>query len=850
MNWFTAARIAWREITASKTKFLFVVFAIAVGVGSLAGVRGFGRAFRSLLASEARTLMAADLTARVFEQPTAEQEALFARLEQQGVRHTWVTETVTMMGHEGGYPVLVSVKAVDPHLYPFYGALSLDPPRRLKEVLQPDKIAVSEDLLIRLDIKRGDVVKLGAAEFTIAAVVLSEPDRMTGSLNVGPRVLITREGLDRAGLVKAGSRSAQRYLFRLGGASPPIAQIRDELKRALPSAMIADYRETHPLITRGLNRSERFLSLIGLIALIVGALGVAATIHAHLEQRLDSIAILKCIGARSGQVMRICLAQTVVVGLAGGLIGALIGGAVQAAFPFLISEYFSLTPSFRWDWWASAEGIGIGLLTAILFTVPVLLSIRHIKPLVILRRDHEDRKKWYKTPGPWLAGAAIVAGIGAIAGWLAGGDWEGRAQVGGYFAGGLVASLLLLAGFSWILLRALRGAVSTRGIRWPMNIRHGVANIYRPGNQAEAVLVSLGLGVMFTLTVFLIQRSLLNQLVASAPPNMPNVFLINITSREKADVEALLKEHAGILQGTPEVVAMTAARLDTVNGVSVKSMNLRGASRRFGSSRSVTWADEARPGADIVAGEWWSKSQGTARPNQVCVLEDTARDLGVKPGIRMAWTAGLRTIDAEVACIYKTEEVRMGGNMDFVFSPGTLDKLPQQYFAAVRMRPPDVARFQKASFSRLPSVVVINGADVLEIIQGVVDQIALVVRFISAFAILAGVIILASSIASTRFRRAREVAVLKTLGARRARVARIFSVEFFILGGLAGILGVLLANGFSGILLTRLLDSKFKFDIWPNLIAIATAAIVANVAGWLASWRILGEKPLRVLRDE
>jgi putative ABC transport system permease protein len=851
MNWLTAARIAWREIAASRTKFLFVVFAIAVGVGSLAGVRGFGRAFRALLASEARTLMAADLTARVFEMPDQQQEALFAKLERQGVRRTWVTETVTMMGHErASYPVLVSVKAVDPAVYPFYGDLQLEPPAQLAAVLQPDKIAVSEDLLIRLDIKRGDTVKLGAAEFTITAVVLTEPDRMTGSLNVGPRVMVTREGLRRADLVKPGSRSAQRYLFRLGPGAPPIAQVREELKSALPSAMIADYRETHPLITRGLNRSERFLSLIGLIALIVGALGVAATIHAHLEQRLDSIAILKCIGARSGQVMRIYLVQTVLVGLAGGLIGALIGGAVQAAFPFLISEYFSLTPAFHWDWWASAEGIGVGLLTAILFTVPVLLSIRHVKPMVILRRDHEDRSRWYKAPGPWVAGAAIATGIAAVAGWLAGGDWTERAKVGGYFAGGLLASLLLLAGFSWVLLRVLRGAVSTRGVRWPMNIRHGVANIYRPGNQAEAVLVSLGLGVMFTLTVFLIQRGLLSQLVASAPPNMPNVFLINITSRERADVESLLKQHGGIIQGKPEVVAMTAARLDTVNGVPVKSMILRGASRRFGSSRSVTWAEEARPGSDIVAGAWWSASAGTARPNQVCVLEDTARDLGVKPGVRMVWTAGLRTIDATVACVYKTEEVRMGGNMDFVFSPGTLDKLPVQYFAAVRMKPPDVAGFQKASFAKLPSVVVINGADVLDIIQGVVDQIALVVRFISAFAILAGIIILASSIASTRFRRAREVAVLKTLGARRARVARIFSVEFFILGGLAGVLGVLLANVFSGVLLIRLLDAKFKFDLWPNLIAAATAAMVANLAGWLASWRILGEKPLRVLRDE
>jgi putative ABC transport system permease protein len=216
----------------------------------------------------------------------------------------------------------------------------------------------------------------------------------------------------------------------------------------------------------------------------------------------------------------------------------------------------------------------------------------------------------------------------------------------------------------------------------------------------------------------------------------------------------------------------------------------------------------------------------------------------------MEWTVAGVPIAAEVACVFNAEQVRMGGGSDFVFSPGTLDNMPAQYFAAVRMRPPDVAAFQRASFQRFPSVTVINGADVLDIIQQVVDQIALVVRFISLFAILAGVIILASSVAATRFRRVREAAVLKTLGATRGRVMAIFSVEFLVLGVTAGVLGSALATGFSNVLLVNLLDTGSRIDAIPNLVAIVLAAVIALAAGWLAAYRILGHKPLEVLRGE
>jgi putative ABC transport system permease protein len=231
-------------------------------------------------------------------------------------------------------------------------------------------------------------------------------------------------------------------------------------------------------------------------------------------------------------------------------------------------------------------------------------------------------------------------------------------------------------------------------------------------------------------------------------------------------------------------------------------------------------------------------------------VDRAAEQLKIKPGARLTWTVSVQTVEAEVACVYRNEEVRMGGSPDFVFSPGSLEHLPLQYFAALRLKPESVAAFQRESFRQMPSVTIINGADVIEIIQQVVDQIALIVRFISAFAIVAGAIILASSVAATRFRRVREVAILKTLGATRRRVASIFSVEFLILGGVAGLLGSLLATGFANLLLVRLLEAKARLDWAPAAVAIVLSAVIANVAGWMASARILEQTPLEVLRNE
>ncbi len=407
-------------------------------------------------------------------------------------------------------------------------------------------------------------------------------------------------------------------------------------------------------------------------------------------------------------------------------------------------------------------------------------------------------------------------------------------------------SLLAIAAVAWAMLRGLRLLLRGPGRALPAVVRHGIANLYRPGNHAQTVLVTLGTGVMFTLTVYLVQHSMIFEMMQNAPPGMPNVFLLDIPGPQRASLADLLQRQKGI-ETAPEILSSVAVRLASVNGVLVEKLGLQEWGRRFLRTRSVTSAPARPRETEILSGAWW---EGHPAAPQVCASEEAARILHLKVGMPLEWTAWGRTLHSNLACIQRTDSVRMFARFEFIFSPGSLDGLPAIYYGSIRVKPRDVAAVQRVVYEKMPTVTVINMADVLEIVQEVVDQISLVVRFVSAFTIVAGAIILASSVAATRFGRVREVVILKTLGATRRRVAGVFSIEFLVLGAAAGLLGSGLATGFAALVVTRLMKAEFHFDPGADLLSVALTALVAIATGWLASYRILGQKPLEVLRDE
>jgi putative ABC transport system permease protein len=851
LSWGTAAKIAWRELHAGKTKFLFVLLSVAVGVAALTGVRGFSQSFQRALLTQARSIMAGDLAARMFRQATPGELKDLDALSGEGVRRTVVTETVSMaMVQSDPVPLLVTLKAVDPCQYPFYGSVVLSTGADLRSALTDDTVVVDDNLLVRLRAKVGDQLKVGGRWFRIAAVIMKEPDRMTAGVGLGPRVMMTRTAMNETGLLQPGSRATERYLFALSD-KLKVADVRAQIEKTLPDAQISDFRETSPALTEGLDRATGLLSLICLVAMVLGAIGVAMAMRAHLQQRVEILAIMKSIGARSSDILRIYLFQTLVLGAGGALIGIALGVGVEYTLPAVFGKLLPLRPEIRLPLNPVLAALGTGVLTTLLFCLPPLLDVRKVRPSLVLRRVVESGSAGWAGIPEWLRDHwvqissifVIVAGLSGIAAGLAD-SW----LIGKWFAACLAGLLLFILGLSAVTLRALRAFLARTRLHLHSALRHGLANLYRPGNQSAAVLAALGAGVMLILSVFLMQRSIVGALHEDVKPDTPNLFLVDMSGDEVPGIESLLRQQSGVSGGL-EKIPIVSARVESVDGTPVDQLQVKNYPKRALRSSTLSWADTPPDGTKIEEGKWWTPGATGAEASQMAVVEYLAKRLNLKIGSKLTFAAGDQEIAVRVAAVYRVTGEHAFARSEFVVPQALLQGLPTVWYGDIHAKPEAIPAIERALFAAYPTVTVINIADILTTIQGVVDQITLVIRFLAGFSILSGLIILASSVASTRFRRIREVVVLKTLGATRNRIATVFSVEFVVLGLLAGAVGALFANVLSRILLHRM-QVAFQHDVRGSLTAVVATAVLAVATGWIASFRILGQKPLEVLREE
>lgn len=849
LSWRRAATIAWRDLKSAPGKFAFVVLSVAVGVAALVGVRGFSTSFRRTLSVEARSLMAGDLSARIFHVPSADEQKKLAEIVHglSGTRETWVTETVSMASTErDSMPLLVSLKAVDPAEYPFYGEAQLEPAMSLAQALRGDSAVVADEFLIRMHARVGDALRLGGKDFRITAVLKQEPDRMTANTALGPRVMISRMSLAQTGLIAPGSRASNRLLLKLPATADP-ASVRKQVEQALPDAQVMDFKEGNPALSDGLDHATAILSLICLVSMVLGAIGVAMAMHAHLEQRMDILAILKALGANSSGLLRIFLLQTLGLGLAGGVLGVAAGVGVMAALPAVFGKLLPVHADLAFPWRSAIAGLATGLLTTLLFCLPPLLDVRAVRPVLVLRRLVETAPsglrawcaRWWARRLQLGIAILVVVALGGIA-WAL----SDSATVGKWFAIVFACALLVLLALAAVTLKVLHVVLNRVRLQLPSSLRHGLANLYRPGNQSAAVMAALGTGVMLILAVYLMQGSLLRDLRESASPKLPNVFLIDVATSEVPGVKEFFQHQAGVTQAL-ELMPVVRGRFLSLNGKHLAEIKEPHFPRHMLENAELSWADAVPAGDKLTQGRWWTDANAA----ELAVSEGVAKRLKLGVGSAVELEVGGRVRMLKVAAVFRADGEHLGGRMSFLLPSGQLKDELATWYGGAHIDTRQVATMERALFAAYPTISVINIADVLDRIESVVNQITFVVRFLAGFSILAGLMILASSIASARFRRMREAVVLKTLGATRMRIVRTFSVEFSMLGVLAGIVGVVFANILARVLLHRL-KVDYHFDWKATLFALVGTAVLATATGWIASHRILGLRPLEVLREE
>jgi putative ABC transport system permease protein len=882
-------RMAWRETRGAWRHFLYFFACIAIGVGALVGVSLFSTNVERAVTKEARGLLGGDLEIRLTHPLSLAGQAVLDSLNGRDMAFTHVSELVAMAAHRTfGSAVtqstqIIELKAVE-SMYPLYGAIRLDPAQSLDVLLHPDErrcgghscfgAVVQESLLIRMGLSVGDQLKIGQAMFLITGIVRTEPDRMANAFILGPRVMIAQEGLRAAELIKPGSRVRERYLVKMPPdmpLEPLLSELRDRL--GADSVRISSYRTAQSQLRQFLDQLSRYLGLIGLTALFIGGLGVGTSIHAFLRDKLRTIAILKSVGADSVTVVSTYVVQAIFLGCVGSLAGILLGIALQRGLPPLMAALFvsdlleQLGVSSDLSWssiWPLMKGAALGLLSTLLFTLWPLLKIRDIHPGAIFRRDAEQATVEQETPPSrwwvawgladrWNVGTAggIILGLCALSVWQAGSWW-----IGVLFLGALSLAIMVLFVCARIFVRGLAWVPMPR----LLSLRYALGNVVRPGSQATGIMVAIGIGVMVIVTVSLVEQALLSQVQENRPVDSPTFFFIDIQPDQAQEFVSLVDRQTG--RARPELTPLVRSRLHAIDGHVVRAeeevekddnrtegKEARGKQWYLTREYVLTFLDQLPKDNQLIKGEWWKPGQVFSTP-QVSVEEEAATHLGLAIGSIVEFDIQGATVSAEVSNIRKVEWGNFSTNFYMILSPGAIARAPFTYVATVRVSPQEEVPLQQAVVASFPNVSAIHVGEVLDGFARVLDRLSLAIRAVALFCVAAGGLVMAAALAATRYRRLYESVILKALGATRGLIARAFAIEYVLLGAVAGLIGLTLGSVLSWAVLRYVFD--LPWSIHPQVLGIGLllTMMLTLIVGFASTYRILGQRPLAVLRHE
>jgi putative ABC transport system permease protein len=840
--------MAVRETRASWRRLLFFFVCIAVGVAAIVALRSVIQSVRDGVNTEARALVGADVvigTNRDWN-PEARQRIDAHLVEAGAFAQTETTETPTMVRPADSAKAIAKMaelRAVQA-AYPLYGAIQLQSGQPYSHALLENHGAlVRPELLTALQVNVGDRIAIGTTTFTIRGVISREPGGGPGGFSLGPRIYIDYADLASTGLLGFGSR-AQRMLF-VRVPEDKVSPLMDALRRDLRQDFInaRSYQSREDQIGRDFARAEDYLSLVGLVIVILGGVAVSSVTRVFILQKIRSIAVLKCLGARNAQIIAVYILQVMILGLAGSLLGVAIARAAVGAIPLALktSAPSLLTEAhYGVSWSAAIQGIAIGVLVSLLFSVVPLLQVRFIKPSLLLRDESVRRRK------DWLGIAALVvvsAALVAVTAWQASSLRVGLV-VCASFAG--LAVVLQLAGKGLIALIA----PLSRSKSFPL--RHAVLHLSRPGNQTRVILLAVGLGAFFIVGIRSLQASLLDEFSIQTSDESPDMFLLDI-QRSQADGMRTFLGDASHGAGAFQLIPVLRAR---VVGVSGRETNVDGPEEvrqrgiSLGREFTLTYRDHLEANEKVIAGAFWSSP--SSEP-EVSVERQIAERARLHVGDTIRFDILGRTVSPRITSIRNVEwrESRNGGFV-FVFRPGALDQAPQTYVAPLK-GPNDAsarARFQHDLVQQFPNVSVIDFRDVLERLRDVMSKVTLAISVVGGLVLFSGVLILIGAVAMTKFQRVYEAAVFKTLGANTRTIARMLLFEYGVLGSLAGLIGSVGAIGLTWGVSTYALEIPWRVFLTEHVAGVGLTAILVAVIGVVSSLDVLRHKPLATLRAE
>ena len=842
-------RFALRELRGGLRGFYVFLACIALGVAAIAGVNSVASSITDGIAEQGQTILGGDVAATLVQQPLP--EAQFAFLE--GFGTVSETESLRSMARlpDGSAQTLVEVKAVD-GLYPLYGRVETDAPERdannPANRLGNDCILIEALLGERLGIQPGDTVEIGKQAFVVDAILRAEPDRLSDGFGFGPRVLMSRAGLEASRLVQPGSLVTRSWKVKFD--DPSEAAVKRFAEQAETRYGDTGWRlrsreNAAPALSRNISRFSDFLTLVGLTALIVGGVGVANAIRAYLDSKRQVIATFKSLGAPGGLIFTTYLVQIMILALGGILIGLAIGAAMPLVAGWALADVLPLPQDMGIKTLPLLLGALYGLLTAIAFALWPLGAAREIPATDLFRSQTGSFNAWPR-PAYLMALAVLVALLSGMAVFMA----QSR-FVAVVFAGGILFAFVLLRAVAWGIMRVAKAAPQVKST----GLRMAVANIHRPGSLTNSVVLSLGLGLALLVSLALIDANLRQQVSGNLPQRAPDFFFVDIQNTQQEGFEALLREQAP--QAKVFSVPMLRGRIVSLKGIAAQDYPTEnGGAWVLRGDRGITYAKNLPENSTLSKGEWWPDDY--SGPPLVSFTAEEAGELNLDIGDEIVVNVLGRNITARIASIRNVEWETLAINFVMVFSPNTFAGAPHSLLATLTMTDDglDAQALEKRDGSIVravakdyPAVTTVRVREALDMVNGLIAQLATAIRAAASVALVASVLVLGGALAAGNSARIHDSVVLKTLGATRSMLTRSFVLEYALLG-LATAVFALFAGGIAAwFVVTQIMQFPYQFSPAVAVTTVAVALVMTVGFGLIGTWRVLGQKAAPVLRE-
>ncbi len=842
-------RYALRELRSGLRGFYVFIACIALGVMAIAGVGSVAASLSDGLTREGRALLGGDAAFSLIQREASPEELAYLKTKGQ------VSVAVSLRGMartSDGQFALVEIKAVD-STYPTLGKVTLAPDMPMQDLLAEKNgvfgAAADATLLARLNLKVGDTVSVGSANFQIRSIVNAEPDKLSGGVGFAPRFLASEAALRATQLLQPGSLVRWIYRVKLPdnvASNQGAGTLAEEARRALPQAgwEIRTRDNASPQLERSITRFTQFLTLVGLAALLVGGVGVANAVKSHIDRRRDVIASFKALGATGRDVFTIYLTQVIVLATIGSLIGLSLGAALPFAVVGLFGSILPLpvVPALHGD--ELALSLLYGLLTALAFGLWPLARV-HDVPVAALFREAVS-SEWRRPRAGYLAlmAGVIVLLIAVVIG-LA---YDKRV------AAAFVASSVVV----FALLRGVAAGVMAIARRLPRPattmLRLAIANIHRPGALTPSVVLSLGLGLAVLVTITQIDGNLRRQFMAALPDRAPAFYFIDIPSTEADRFQAFLKQQSP--QSTVEDVPMLRGRIVAARGVKAEDLKPSADTEWvLQSDRGLTYTNDIPKGSKIVAGNWWTPDY--VGPPLVSFEKKLAEGLGLKIGDDVTVNVLGRDITAKIANMRTLDWQNLGINFVLVFSPNAFKGAPHTHIATLTEAHDNPAQntsendaaIVKAVAAAFPTITSVRVREALQTVGTVVTNLVLAIRGASAVTLVSAILVLGGALAAGHRHRVYDAVILKTLGATRARLLGAYALEYLMIGFATAVFGVVAGSVAAWAIVTRLMTLGFVWQAGSALMVVGAALIVTVGLGLAGTLLALNQKPATVLRN-